>query len=203
MNKSKIFFLSIFVFFVGLSGVFAQNEAEKIAQPNREIILQVLVASNAAAGKTNLPPSLANVTKKLGSVYSFTNYRMAMTYFGRIADRGNLDYRGIADNVLQNQSAERPVFLDWSLTGMRILPNAENQMVAEFQVFRYGMRVPVVAGAFNMESGQINQATNYEPTGLTIHRFNVPENTPTVIGTMMLPRTDETVFLVLTVNSIN
>ncbi|HSK72916.1 MAG TPA: hypothetical protein VK892_14540 [Pyrinomonadaceae bacterium] len=203
MNKSKIFLLTIFVFFIGLSGVFAQNEGGRQAEPNREIILQVLVASNTSAGKTNLPSSLANVTKKLNSIYSFADYRVAMTYLERVANSGNLEYRGIADNFMQNQKEDRPVFLEWTLGGLQILPNTNNQSVAQFQNFRFGMRVPVVTGTFKAESGQTSSVVNYESTGLTVQRFNVPENTPTVIGTIMLPRTDETVFLVLTVNSIN
>lgn len=203
MNKSKIFLLTIFVFLFGLSSVFAQNESERQAEPNREIILQVLVASNSPAGKTTLPSSLANVTRKLNSIYSFADYRVAMTYLERVANSGNLEYRGIADNFMQNQKEERPVFLEWALGGLRILPNANNQSVAQFQNFRFGMRVPVVTGTFKAESGQTSSVVNYESTGLTVQRFNVPENTPTVIGTIMLPRTDETVFLVLTVNSIN
>lgn len=203
MNKSKIFLLTIFVFFVGLSGVHAQNEGERQAHPNREIVLNVLVGSNSSAGKANLPASLANVTKKLGSMYSFANYRVAMTYFERVANGGTLSYSGIADNFLQNQNMERPVFLDWSLNGMQILPNAGNQTVAQFNNFHFGMRIPIVTGNYKTESGQTGPIINYERTGLTIQRFNVPENNPTVIGTIMLPKTEETVFLVLAVNSIN
>ena len=203
MNKSKIFLLTIFVFLVGLGSVFAQTESEKLAEPNREIILQVLVASNTPAGKTNLPSSLASVTKKLNSMYSFADYRVAMTYLERVANNGGLIYSGIADNFLQNQNRERPVFLEWALEGLRILPNAGNQTVAQFHTFRFGMRVPVITGSVKAEGGQMSPVINYERTGLNIQRFSVPENSPTVIGTIMLPRTDETVFLVLTVNSIN
>lgn len=201
MNKPNLFLCAVILSFVCVSSVFAQNEIERTAEPNREVVLQVLVASNNPAGKTNLPPALAGITKKLNSLYSFSNYNLAATYFGRIANTGNFEYRGMLNNIRPGQNEGTPVFSELTLSGLRILPGANNQPTAQFQNFRYGMRVPVIAATFKTEGGQTNSAVNYENIGLSLQRFGVEENTPTVIGTMFLPQTNETVFLVLTVNS--
>lgn len=201
MNKSKFFLSAVFLLLCGLTSAFAQTENERLAEPNREVVLQVLIASNSTGGKTNLPPALVNVTKKLSGIYSFSTYNLAATYFGRIANNGNFEYRGMVNNFLPNQKEEMPVFSEVNLQGLRILSGVNNQPTAQFQNFRYGMRVPVTVTSYKMESGQTSSAVNYENIGLSIQRFGVPENAPTVIGTMTLPKTEETVFLVLTVNS--
>jgi len=40
---------------------------------------------------------------------------------------------------------------------------------------------------------------NYEAVGLNMNRVSLPENKPTLIGTLSLPKTTGTMFLVLTV----
>ena len=201
MNKPKFILSIIFLLLVGMTNVFAQSENEKAAQPNREIILQVLVASDSPNQKTKLPPALANTTKKLNSLYPFADYRLAMSYFERVAVNGSIEYRGVANNFSQNQNEELTVFPEWSLHRMQILPDSQNQNVAQFQNFRFGMRLPITTSTLKKEDGQINRSINYEQIGLTIQKFNVPENTPTIIGSMTSSQKNETIFLILTVNS--
>lgn len=201
MNKPKFILFTVFLSLIGLTSAFAQSENEKTAEPNREIVLQVLIASNSPNGKTSLPPALAGITKKLNNIYSFSSYNLAATYFGRIANNGNFEYHGMVNNFLPNQREEAQVFSELKLIGLRILSGVNNQPTAQFQNFRYAMKIPVTVASYKTESGQTNSAVNYENIGLSIQRFGVPENTPTVIGTMTLPNSGETVFLILTVNS--
>ena len=43
--------------------------------------------------------------------------------------------------------------------------------------------------------------TNYESIGLNLRRISLVENTPTMIGTLNLPGTNGTIFLIMTVRS--
>jgi hypothetical protein len=59
--------------------------------------------------------------------------------------------------------------------------------------------VPVVVQVQRDAKGDNNRIINYEAIGVNINRFNVPENVPTVVGSLSTQKTDEFVFLVLTV----
>ena len=49
------------------------------------------------------------------------------------------------------------------------------------------------------EDGKTSGTMVYEPVGLTVNHLVLPENRPTMIGTISLPKTNGTVFLVLTI----
>jgi hypothetical protein len=51
----------------------------------------------------------------------------------------------------------------------------------------------------SVENGKASDVVNYESVGLVVNRLAIPENRPTMIGTISLPKTSGTVFLVLTV----
>jgi hypothetical protein len=66
------------------------------------------------------------------------------------------------------------------------------------QPFRFGARVPIRVA----EPGKPGAAINYESIGLTINRVSFRENVPTLLGTISLPRTAGTLFIVLTVRRL-
>jgi len=67
--------------------------------------------------------------------------------------------------------------------------------------FRFGARVPVRVGSSKDDSGRVNPIVNYEAIGLTMHVMGLPANTPTLVGTISLPKTTGTIFLVATIKS--
>jgi hypothetical protein len=160
-------------------------------------VLQVLVASNKPnAGK--LPASLANVAKKLKNEYAYSNYNLAATFLERISINGIVEHKGLLNQLGQNQENDT-YFTDWALNGLRPAVNSEGRNVVQFQHFRFGARVPVVVQVQRDAKGDNNRIINYEAIGVNINRFNVPENVPTVVGSLSTQKTDEFVFLVLTV----
>ena len=62
--------------------------------------------------------------------------------------------------------------------------------------------MPLVTSRVTGEGGKTIPVTNYESVGLTLQRISIAEGTPTLIGTISLPRTTGTVFLVLTVRPV-
>ena len=92
-------------------------------------------------------------------------------------------------------------FLEWNLTGLKNLQNAAGQNAFQFQIFRFGARVPIKALSYRDETGKVPAVYNYESIGLTLSRMSVLENVPTLIGTLSQPRTNGTLFLILTVKN--
>lgn len=194
MNKPKILFsiaAFLFVCLFSLPNSFAQIESQpKLAPANYEIVLQTITASNNAGDKTALPSSLANVVRKLKNTYSFSSYHLDSTYLQRTS--GSVELRSVANILNQNQENFVPVFSDWSLTGLKSFPDAQGKNTIQFQSFRYGQRVPVKASA---------GVVNYEQVGIKLDSFGVTENVPTVVSCLSTTKSDELIFLVLTVRA--
>lgn len=197
MHKPKFFILTV-IFLVGLTGVFAQTEEKtQVEQPSYEVLLQVLVATNQPVAD-KVPQSLAGTVKKLKGEYSFSNYNLAATFLERVSLNGVIEHKGLLNQLGQDQQKDL-YFTEWNLGGLRPALNSKGQNVINFQNFRFGARVPVVVSVVKDAKGDDNRVINYESIGVSVNRFNLPENAPTIVGSMSTQKTDEFVFLILTV----
>lgn len=199
MKKPKIFVFTI-LFLFSLSAVFAQQtEEKKQIEPSYEVVLHVVVASNNSAEKGKLPPSLTSVVNKLKNDYTYSNYNLAATFLERMSASGVIGHTGIL-NQLKQANDERVYFSDWGLSGLKAGKDDKGKDLIQFQTFNFGAKVPVVT-TFNAK-GDGGEIVNYENIGVRITRFNLPENTPTIIGSLSTPKTDEFIFLILTVRPV-
>lgn len=185
---------SVFVFCLLASATsFAQTETRAQAEPNYEVVLQVIVGSNDAALKNNLPANLSTVAKNLRNSFSFSNYNLSDTYISRIGSRGSLDYKTVSNRSAQTQTAGSPTFLGWSLGNLRSMPDANNRKTIQMETFRFDARMPIISS---------NSVINYESIGLTAQKISLPENAPALIGTLSSSKPGETIFLVLTIKPV-
>jgi hypothetical protein len=204
MNKPKIIFsiaALLFVCLLNLTNSFAQTPGKQQTEPSYEVVLQVLTASNTTVAKSvTVPQTLSNVVKKLRTNYSFSNYGLTSTYFQRIANRGNLEFKGVSNEP--NQDIYAPIFSEFSLGQLQNLPDANGQNSISIQSFRFGRKVPVKTADYKNETGKSNSVVNYESVGLSMQRLNLSLNTPTIIGNLSTSKSDELMFLVLTVKPV-
>ena len=202
MTKTKIAF-SIAAFFavclLSSTFCFAQTPQKNQAEPSYEVILQTVIGSNNAGNKADLSQSLTDAGKKLKANYSFTNYRLNSTFIQRVGNSGGIELRSVAMETLPNQEKSYSIFSDWSLNNLQSVPNANGQNQIQIDRFRFGQRVPIVSSVFSSESGKTNSVVNYEPVGVSLQRFSLPENMPTIVGTLSTMKPDELMFLILTV----
>jgi hypothetical protein len=198
MNQSKpasLLFVLPLIILALLSTAIAQSEGGQQLEPSYEITLHVVIGSNEPASRSDLPANLSAVTKHLKSNFSFSNYRLANTFLGRITNNGNLEYKSVSNILGQETDAESQTFLEWSLGPFRVMQNG-------FQAgrFRFGARIPVRTVGFK-DNGVANPVTNYESIGLNMNMIGLPASTPTLVGTISLPKTTGTIFLVATVRT--
>jgi hypothetical protein len=169
---------------------FSQQDPKSQIEPSYEAVLQVVIGSDQAG---ELPQGLAPITRQLRSNFGFSGYRLANTFIGRFSPGGSLEYKSVADIFGQPQDSAVPTFLDWTMGRLRVAQDERGQTMIQAEPFRFGARVPVRVGQPNAE------AVNYETVGLTTMRLGLPAGRPTLVGTLSLPKTSGTMFLVLTV----
>jgi hypothetical protein len=167
------------------------------AESNYDATLHVLVASGQGSTGTELPQSLSSVSRQVKNEFGVSNLRLINTYLGRMTDQGSLEQKGVSNAYTPEPQPGSPSFLDWNLVGLRTSQGSNGQDTLQFQSFRFGARIPVRIGVVQDERAPA--PVNYESIGLTLQRLNLRENSPTLIGTLIQPKTDATLFLVLTV----
>jgi hypothetical protein len=186
---------AVAVFAIGLClclSVAAQQQPAPAQDTNYDVMLQLVIGTNDPSAKNEMPTNLNAVTSQMKSSFNFSSYHLASTFVGRIANNGHFDYNSVANIEGKDLSSSVPTFLDWSLSDLAMVPGTRNLRA---QAFTFGARVPVYVG--DASKGQ--QAVNYEHIGVSLMRVGLNQNVPTLIGTLHLPGTSGTIFLVMTI----
>ena len=197
-NKCRTAIILAVLFVFALTAA-AQPEHNAGSTANYDIVLNLVVGSNEAVAGAELSSELSAVSRQIRTHFPFSNYRLANTFIGRVAENGNFEYKSVAALVGRTLPGDEPTFLDWAMYGLhRQNTNAAKGSFAA-DAFRFGARVPVRTGVHTVEPGKSASVINYENVGLTFKTMGVPVNTPTLLGTLSLPDTSGTLFLIMTV----
>lgn len=167
-----------------------------------EATLYVVIGSDDTAQRGDLPKSLDGVAKQIRDNFTFKNYRLMNTYYGRLANNGSLEYKSVSSLKTASTELDSPTFLDWQLASFKADSTNSGKNALSMQTFRFGARVPIVIAKIAGEDARGVPVTNYESVGLTLNKLSVSDNVPTLIGTISLPRTTGTVFLVMTIKPV-
>jgi hypothetical protein len=170
-------------------------------EPNFDVSLRLVIGSNDPAVRAEMPAELSNVAKQIKSNFGFSSYRLAGTFIGRVANTGNFDYKSTSNIFGQEVPGQTQSFLEWSVSNLKTLPTAKGGNGFQAQAFRFGVRVPVLMNTAKDDSGKVAPYYNYESIGLGLSKVGLSDNTPTLIGTLNLPGTNGTIFLIMTVRS--
>lgn len=188
----------VFACLLGLFAGIANGQAVPI-QPSDsgyEAVLNILVGSNEATPGKGLPKSLSAVQRQLNENFTYSNYALSNTLLSRLSSPGDVEYKSVSDRF-GKEVGDYPTFVDWSLQ----LRPASSAQVNKLQMenFRFGARVPIVTARVKGPDGQSPGTAAYESIGLTTRRVVLPIGKPSLIGTVSLPGTAGTLFLVLTI----
>lgn len=198
MNQPRSIFKSIFIFsliFVCSAVIHGQQ-----VEPSYDISLQLVVGANETVQGRELPADLTDIGRQLKTRFAFSEFRLASTFFGRISNTGTFQYQSVAIIFGKESMPGTPTFLEWSLGDFRNMPTAKGQIGFQAKSFRFGAKVPVVTGTHE-ENGKNTPSISYEPIGLNLSKIGFQKNFPTLIGTLNLPGTSGTIFLIMTVRS--
>jgi hypothetical protein len=191
----------IFLLSVSTQSIFAQGPSP-VPSRSYEVSLHVIVGSNGADAGAAVPQSLANVVRELKPQFSFQNYRLANTYFGRIGTAGTLEYKSVTSITGQDSESDSPSFLEWSIGRVDETPDAASRGLVQAQPFRFGARVPVRMASVTGD-GKTVSTVSYESIGFNVNKLSFRENVPTLVGSLNLPKTAGTLFLVVTAKQVD
>jgi hypothetical protein len=197
MNRSKFIFpITAFalLFLSGLMAAFAQAIPQPV-EPSHDVMLQVIIGSNDGTGQP-LPAELAAISRHLKNNFSFSNYRVAETFLGRVGNRGDLEYKSVFNLMDQRSDAELQTFLEWSLRGLKTAKDVNDKTVMQAEMLRFGGRVPL-----KLSDAKGNEAavTQYESIGLKLDRLTLPVGASTLVGSITMTKALGTMFIVVTV----
>ena len=188
---------------IGPAVAFGQPEANSRVEPSYEVSLQLLIGTNDGAQRADFPKDLSAISQHLKSSFAFSNYRLSGTYLGRISNNGTFEYKSV-DNLSGKESGANPqTFLEWSVINLKSGATAKGPAGFQAQAFRFGARVPVTTATVKDDTGKERPLVNYENIGLTLSKLGLQEGVPTLVGTLNLPGANDTIFLVMTVKSVD
>lgn len=200
MKQIRFLFISICVSTVLLL-VHVTVIGQVALEPSYEVSLQLLTGSNTASAKGALPANLSAISQQLKSNFNYAGFRLTGTILGRVSNAGDFHYKGGSKIGIEPISYPQS-FLDWSLRGLHVGKTEKGTPALSFQALSFGARVPVATGIVKDETGKERSSVNYEHIGLNLAKVGLPANVPTLIGTLNLPGGEDTVFLVVTVKSV-
>jgi hypothetical protein len=198
MRRKGYLFTAVVSVLLLAAGFANAQQTPAVAEPSFDVSLHLVLGSHEG-GRGDLPSDLAAVTKQMRSTFAFSNYRLASTFFGRISNSGSFDYKSVSNMLGQPSTADMQTFLEWSLGDFQTVPLAGGGQGVRARAFRFGAKVPVVMGVTGGDKAAAS--IQYESIGVNVGRFVIAQNTPTLIGTLNLPGTSGTIFLVMTVRS--
>ncbi|MBV9217163.1 MAG: hypothetical protein JO053_13420 [Acidobacteria bacterium] len=201
MKRSQIvkYICALAVLLASCVAVSAQNSFDN-ANSNYDVSLHLIIGSDEAGTKGDIPNDLGNVTKAIKNQFGFANYRLASTFQGRLANSGSFSYKSTSNIFGKESTQAMQSFLEWNIAGFHVMAPAGSSRAFVSDGFNFGARVPVLTNVASTD-GKSSTITNYEPIGLTLRTVGLKENVPTMIGTLNLPGTSGTIFLVVTVRS--
>jgi len=186
-----VFAVSLTIFFA-----LAANAQEQPGDRNYDISLHLVIGSNDAAmsSRSDVPKELDPIVRQMKSGFSFGSYKLLSTFLGRVGEAGQFSYQSVANIDGKDMPPAVPTFLDWSLQDLR---GSTSLHSLKLQGFRFGARLPVATGGSEGRSAGVS----YENIGLTVQRLGIMEGSPTLIGTVHLPGTSGTIFVIMTIRA--
>lgn len=179
---------------------YGQNDPKQNVESSYDISLKIILGSNEAGKNTDLGQDLSAVSRQIRSTFPFASYKLAATFVGRISNAGNYDYKSVSNFFgPETETKAMPLtFLEWGVSNFRSGQNVKGENAFQAQQLRFGAKVPIPSGRAG-EQGKSAAEVSYEWIGLNLGRISFTENSPTLIGTLNLPGSDGTLFLIMTI----
>jgi hypothetical protein len=175
------------------------TQADKEDQTNLETQLSLIVGTNQDVAETKLPAALDPVIKQLRTTMPFKNYKLAATLINRVKNEGRLELSWIGGPLgapLGATTATTPSFSQFKVRQVKIVRNAEGQLLVQMLGFNFGARVPIQGIGGIAANGAALPTFNYESTGIQTD-VSMREAEPVIVGTLNIGPSGDAIILVV------
>ncbi len=197
---TTLLFRSFAPVFLICTAFFASAGAQSVQPSSNDtpihVELRVLTATPDQKASVKLPAKLSAVSRHVTEMVGPTDLRIAETYIGRIGHRGSMNYKSLANVAVYPGDIDTPSIMEWNLTRVEI--GLQGSLTANS--FNFGARIPI-RGARLGTDANATRVVNYEYIGVSLGELTVPNGVPTLIGSLSLPNSEGTMFLVLTLST--
>jgi hypothetical protein len=166
---------------------------------NLDTQLYLIVGTNQDVEDTKLPASLDSVVKQLRATLPFKNYRLAATLINRVKNEGRLDLSWIGGPLAAPTGAAStvtPSFSQFKVRQVKLVRNAENQLVVQMLGFNFGARIPIQTPGAIAANGAVAPSVAYENTGVSTD-ISMRESEPVIVGTLNIGPSGDAIILVV------
>lgn len=194
---STPFFLALTLFLTG--SICAQLPSADQSEPNLEITLYLIVSGDAAGGDGSMPARLIEISRQLESSFGTARYRVADIHMGRTSGNGVIDSKSVSTISGKGRLGESPSFIEWHLGRPKLAVDSNSRSIT-IDSFRFGIRMPVRHRSVGIEND--GSVVSYERLGITTSKLKVEQAVPTLVGTITLPQSAGSLFLVIVVSRV-
>jgi hypothetical protein len=166
-----------------------------------DVQLHLIAASRQPVEKTTFPAELQPVINQLRSTLKYEGYRLVTTFLNRVwAGEGvvwageRVEANGVADALFNLPASAAKSFYNYSLGGIRLVPDAAGKDEIQLRDFRFNLKVPI------QSSGGFPQI-QYQDVGIRTG-LSMREGEMVVVGTANVGSSDEAIIVVVSVKKV-
>jgi hypothetical protein len=209
----RVLFLALFCATLSISAPLALGQESSRAavtkdeDANLDVQLYLILASNREVEETKIPAALDPTIKRLRDSLPFKHYNLGGTFLNRVKNNGQLDVSWVGGPfaIHGSPAQSNPSFSQFT-SRVRIATNDSDQEVVRLTEFRFGTRVPIVAGQA-MTTNASTGATpypivNYEPVGLRTD-LSLREGSVVIAGTLTVGPSGDAIVVVVSARRAN
>lgn len=191
--KRTIFTIGAALFFLALNtaAVVAQSKVQN--NGSYSLVSHVFIGTSESA-RAEIRPSLEKALLVANTDFNYKGFRHQQSFLQAIGNGGNIGFQGLMKGIGSLETSGNPVFTEWSMGGFRVAEDDPN--AASLQSFRFNARVPVKYAGIENEQNR-STFVKYEALKIGLSRVSLTAGKPIVVGTLPVPNTDETIFIVL------
>ena len=175
--------------FSGAESVYGQSSNNGTTQRSYKVYLHFVSGGESSPGSVRLPKSIRSAFDDLRDELVFNDYRLVSTHFQRFSTGGQIQSQAILKKLGGFGLENWPIIMNWSLGAIENTNEAPGRV--GFRRFTFGARIPFVTG----------EKISYEAIQYSLGRIDIKEGTPTVIGSLSIPQSNEMLFFVVSAKS--
>lgn len=168
-------------------------EVSKVPE-SLEFELHLIAASQSAAEKSTVPPTLEKVVQEMKATLKYGSYRYLTTLASRVSNGGTIQGNGYIDPPFQIAGSAIKSNYNYQLQRVEIISDVAGREAYQIKQFQFGLQVPIT-------NPNNPSSTQMQGIGM-ITELTLREGENAVVGTANVGGSGEAVIVVVTARKV-